>query len=85
MEFKIKIEEINKYCKVIISTSTYRFDNRKAVNTVNELTNMLINLNVPIVNNKNISRKHSGYKGLHLNSYGSSRLAMNLIFVIKKL
>ena len=46
---------------------------------------MLISLNVPIVDNKNISRKHLGYKGLHLNSYGSSRLAMNLISVIKKL
>ena len=45
---------------------------------------MLINLNVPIVNNKNISRKHLEYKGLHLNSYGSSSLAMNLISVIKK-
>ena len=76
---------INKDCKVIISTPTYRFDNRKAGNTVNELTNMLISLNVPIVDNKNISRKHLGYKGLHLNSYGSSRLAMNLISVIKKL
>ena len=34
---------------------------------------MLINLNVPIVNNKNISRKHLGYKIFHLNSYGSSK------------
>ena len=46
---------------------------------------MLINLNVPILNNKNISWKHLRYKGLHLNSYGSSRLAMNLISLIKKL
>ena len=85
LELKKKIEEINKDCKVIISTPTYRFDNRKAGNTANELSNMLINLNVTIVNNKNISRKHLGYKGLHLNSYESSRLAMNLISVIKKL
>ena len=85
MELKIKIEEINKDCKVIISTATCCFDNRKAGNTVNELTNMLINLNVPIVNNKNISRKHLRYEGLHLNSYGSSRLAMNLFPVSKKL
>ena len=85
LELKTKIEEINKDCKVNISTPTYRFDNRKAGNTVNELTNMLINLNVPIVNNKNISRKHLEYKGLNLNRYGSSRLAMNLVSVIKKL
>ena len=85
LELKIKIEEINKDCKVIISTPTYRFDNQKAGNTVNELTNMLINLNVPIVNNKNISRKYLRHKGLHMNSYGSSRLAMNLISVSTKL
>ena len=58
MELKKKIKETNKDCKVIISTPTYRFDNRKAGNTVNELPNMLINLNVPIADNKNISRKH---------------------------
>ena len=60
LELKIKIEEIKKDCKVIISTPTYRFDNRKAGNTVNELTNMLINLNVPIINDKKISGKHLG-------------------------
>ena len=85
LELKTKIEEINRDCKVIISTLTYRFDNRKASSTVNELINMLINLNFPIGNNKNISRRHLGHKGLHLNSYGSFRLAMNLISVIKKL
>ena len=46
---------------------------------------MRINLNVPIVDNMNISRKHLGHKGLHLNSYGSSRLAMNLTSAIKEL
>ena len=85
LELKEKIEEIHKVCKVTISTPTYRFDNRKAGNTVNELKNMLINLNVPIINNENISRKYSGYKGLHLNGYGFSMLVMNLIFVIKNL
>ena len=64
---------------------TYCFDNQKAGNTANELTNMLINLNVPILNNKNISRSHLGHKGFHLNSNGSSRLATKLISVIKQL
>ena len=84
LELKIKIEEIDKDCKVIISVPNYRCDNRKAGNTVSELTNMFINLTVPTGNNKNASRKHLRYKGLHLNSYGSSRLAVNLISVIKK-
>ena len=54
LELKIKTEEITKDSKVIISTPTYRFGNRKAGNTVNELTNMLIDLFIPMVNNKNI-------------------------------
>ena len=45
---------------------------------------MLINLNVSIVNNI-VRRKHLGYKGVHLNSYGSSRLTMSLISIIKKM
>lgn len=45
---------------------------------------MLINLEIPVINNKNKSRKHLGYKGLYLNSYGSSRLTMHLISVIIK-
>ena len=84
LELKIKIEEISKDCKVIISTPTYRFDNGKAGNTVNELTNMLINLNIPIVNNKDISRKHLRYKDLHLNSYGSAIQQILLNINIRK-
>ena len=38
---------------------TYCFDNWKAGNAVNELTNMVINLNIPIVNIcKHISFMH---------------------------
>ena len=57
---EIKIEKMNRDSKVNISTRTYRFGNRKTGNTANELTNMLINLNVPVVNNKNMSQKHLG-------------------------
>ena len=57
----MKIEEINKESNVIISTLTDCFDNRKAGNTVNELTKKLTSLNVPIVNYKNIGWKHVGY------------------------
>ena len=35
LKLKTKIEEISKDCKVIISTPTYRFHNRKAGNPVN--------------------------------------------------
>ena len=49
LELKTETEEINKDCKVIISALTCCFDIRKAGNTVNEFTNMLINLDVSIV------------------------------------
>ena len=64
LELEIKIEEINKGCKFIILMQTYCFENWKAGNNC-ELTNMLISLNVPMINNKNISWKHLGCKGLH--------------------
>ena len=57
---EINIEKMNRDSKVNISTRTYRFGNRKTDNTANELTNMLINLNVTVVNNKNMSQKHLG-------------------------
>ena len=84
LELKIKFTEMNKDCKLIILMPAYRFDNWNAGSTVTELTNMLINLNIPIVSNKNVSRKNLRYKGLHRNSFGSSRLAMNMISVCKK-
>ena len=76
------MEETSKDYKVIISSPTYRFDNQKADNTVNELTNMIINLDVPIVHNKNISRKRLGCQDLHLNSYRSFRLVLILIYAV---
>ena len=74
-----------KIVKSLFRCQLNRFDNRKAGNTVSELTNNVVNLKFPIVNNMDIAQKHLGYKGLHLNGFGSSRLAINLISVIKKL
>ena len=45
----------------------------------------LKNLGEDIIDNSNIETKHLGRKGLHMNSYGTSRLAMNIIRVLKKL
>ena len=73
LELKIKIEETNKDCKVIILIPTYRFGNRKGGSTISELKNMLISLKVPIINKKNINRKHLGCKVLHWKSYRYSR------------
>ena len=46
---------------------------------------MLEGLNIDIVRNRKIGRKHLGVKGLHLNPHGTARLALNLKATIRKL
>ena len=41
-------------------------------------------LNILIVNDKMIIRKHLGNKGLHLNTYGTAQLTMNFIATVRK-
>ena len=71
-------------CKVFISTLTLRSENEKATLTGNQLTNHLLQLNIGIVDNRNINIKHLSRKGLHLNESGSRRLAINFLERIKK-
>ena len=40
--------------------------------------------NIDIIDNRNITSKHLGRKGLHLNKSGSSRLAKNIIYKLRK-
>ena len=42
-------------------------------------------LNIPLVKNFNIAKKHSGNGGLHLNEHGTSRLAMKILSLLLKL
>ena len=42
-------------------------------------------LGIDMIDNNNIGAKHLGKKGLHMTPYGTSRLAMNYIQVLKKL
>ena len=56
-------------CKVFILTPTLRPDNGKATFTVDQLTNHLLQLNIDIVDNRNIISKH---------------LAINFLDCIKK-
>ena len=74
-------------CKVFNSTPTLRSDNRKATITVNHhltITNHLPQLDIDMVDNRNIISKHLSQKGLHLNESGSRRLAINFLERIKK-
>ena len=70
-------------CKVVISTPTLRTDDGKAALTVSQLTNHLLELDIDIIDNRNINSRNLGNKGLHLNPTGTSRLAKNILSSIK--
>ena len=44
----------------------------------------LLDLNMDILDNRNITSKHLGRKGLHLNKAGSPRLAKSIIHKLLK-
>ena len=55
------------------------------VNAISKLNDLLEEMDIPIVKNRNINVDHLGSKGLHLNPHGIARFAMNLKASIKKL
>ena len=71
-------------CKLIISTPTVRSDDGKTGLTVSQLTNHLRQLKTDIVHKTNITSRHIGIKGLHLNFSGTTQLAKNFAKIIKK-
>ena len=74
-----------KGCRIIISEPTYRSDNGKACLTIHKVIEHLSQLKIDTMCNKNINSDHIGRKGLHLNTKGTVRLAMNLISTIHRL
>ena len=70
-------------CNVCIFSLTLRTDNGKASLTVNNLNEHLSTLQLDIIHNSNISNTGLSRRGLHLNSYGSGKLAINIIKKIK--
>ena len=77
-------EQVPDY-KVIISTPTVGSDDEKAGLPVSQLTNHLRQLKTDIVDNTNITIRHIGIKGHHLNFSGTTELAKNFANVIKKI
>ena len=69
---------------MFILTPTLCSDNGKATLTANQLTNHLQQLNIDIVDNRNIISKHLSRKDLHLNESGSGCLVINFLERIKK-
>ena len=71
LNFKLLQQEKLPDCKVYILTPRLRSDNGKATLTVNQLTKHLLQLNINIVDIRNITSKHLSRKGSHLNKSGS--------------
>ena len=72
--------------KVIISNLIGRTDNGKANLTIKHFNEKLSSLKIPIMDNSNITPNYLGKKGLHLSSpYGTTRLASNLLNLLKNL
>ena len=78
-EVKLLIENKLPGCKVIIVCPTYRYDEPKAKLTIIHLQRKLNKLKMDVILNDNITDKHIGKKGLHLNGAGSGRFAMNFM------
>ena len=51
---------------------------------VRNLCDHFLDLNMDILDNRNITSKHLGRKGLHLNKAGSTRLPKNIIHKLRK-
>ena len=78
LKLKTLIRETLPETKVTFSTPTIRSDIGKAALTVRALCDYLLD------NSRNITSKHLGRKGLHLNKAGSTRLAKNIIHKLRK-
>ena len=74
---------IRDLLQTIKEMKTLRTDDGKAALTVSQLTNHLLQLDIDIIDNRNINARNLGNKGLHLNPTGTSRLAKNLLSSIK--
>ena len=83
LKLKTFISEKCPQCQTIFSTPTIRSDKAKANLTVRQLTNHLLQLEIDVVDNRNITDRCIGRKGLHLNISGTIQLAKNFLNFIK--
>ena len=68
-----------KKSKLIVRT-----DNTKANTTIRKTNRLTKDLQIQTVDNSNISEKHLGKRGLHLNQEGNTVFASNLLHAIRK-
>ena len=83
-QLKSFIQEKLPNAEIIVSRPTLRSDNGKVALTIRQLTNLLINLKIDILDNRNITGKHLSKRGLYLNQSGSNLLTKNIISKLQK-
>ena len=66
-------------CEIIISSPTLRKDNTTANNRKNLFINHLKKLNIKLILNDNIEKKHLNYRELHLHMSGVIKLSGKLV------
>ena len=66
-------------CEVVVSEIIRREDNKSLNGKLNEFNRALKTMNVDILRQQNVTSKHPGRKGLHLNFEGNIQLAKNII------
>ena len=80
---KRNIERSLPKSHIIISKLIVRTDNTKANTTIRKTNRLIKELQIQTVDNSNISEKHLGKRGLHLNQEGNTVFAGNLLHAIR--
>ena len=79
LSLKNFIEKLRPKCKVIVSNTIHQSDNGKASLRVKNVNDHLDASNIHVVDNRNIGGNCLTNSGLHVNSTGYGKLAINLI------
>ena len=77
-------KDINPDCDVWLSTPTMQMDRGKEALTVSHLTYHRLQLEINIIDNRNITGKHLSCRGFHLNVSGCNQLAKKFLGKNKK-
>ena len=83
MSLKAKVEDKIPSCQVVISCLIRRSDNVKANKTAEKVNNFIKLAKLKFIDNGNITDKHLGRRGLHLNHNGNIIFAKNLLNAIR--
>ena len=85
MKLKAYISSILPNCTIYLSTLITRLDDAKAQVTVQRVNDLLKKMDIPLINNDNITAEYLGKKQLHLNQRGVGKLALNFVKTLNKL